>query len=1208
MMLFKRFTLTAGCTMALVLALTVIAMAGTVGKISGVVTDEKGEGIPGVSIRIDGTNMGAAASFDGSFVIQNIPPGSYTLIAQSIGYNKMTIQEVKVQSDLTTEVNFQLTSEAVNVPDITVIAPPIEIDKYIASNQTKMSSEELSTKPITNIGDVLRQTTGFVQQNGVLHARGGRGGEIAFMVDGIEVRDVLGGMSRSSGDALKKNLDLSATDIEELSVLKGSFDAESGNVNSAIVNVVRKEGSNKTTGGRVEFLSDDLGSSDFNKYSFNSDRFEWNLSGPEPGLADQLFPALGLKWPGEKMSYFFSFSVDKTNDYLDYNNYSSSNSKIDYGYEKFLGVKIPHRRSNSYSTNAKLTWKMDTNARYKLSFNYINIWQKFTNFDWDFLYVPYNAHRITESKEIYGVTFTFSPDFLKNTFGELKFNRFVQNYEQKPGGLLPGDFVPFDNWESFTDANRNGQWDAAEPYVDTNSDGFFGEPYEDSNGNGQRDSFEQYTDLNGNGFYDPDIGEPYSDLNGNGRWDRAEIINNDHYFFDYDHNGVFNNHGDPFEDFNGNGAWDGQGVWEPLEDDNGNGVWDPAEPFTDLNGNAHWDSSEVYIDTNGNGEYDFAEAYVDRNSSGTWDDWEPYEDIFNDGSYTPGDFAYQDSLDRGNGVYDAQLRDVINEDRVEPFTDGDVILGEPYIDVDFNGFYNSPPDLFIGAWDLNNNGDHDGPGDPWSEGVPYRDLNNNGRYDAPNGIYDYGEPYVDQNNNGRHDETDGFLDQGFLQWAVYQKTKTETNTFQLDLTSQVNKQHEIKSGIQYKDLTMEMGDLRYPYFPYDGLDDGGPWPDRGVFRDFYTRTPKQGAFYVRDKMEYGEMIANIGLRYDFYIQANEIQATEFQAENVNDQELLSSLNKFSPRIAFSFPVSDRAKLYFNYGHFHQLPEFSYFYRRPTQASNAFGIIGNPNLDFQKTIQYEVGLQYKVSDGYILTISGFYKDYYGLLNSINLVTGTISTDVYGNIDYARSRGMEFQLEKRYAHFFAGSVDYEYTWAFGKNSSESADYQRRFARQEIPIQEYPLDWDIRHQITFTGDIRAQKGRHPKFGVFTLPDDWSLNFIWQFKTGLPFTPDGRYPGLVLVGREQPLTNSKRMPYFSSMDVRVDKNFQVWKLNYSLTLRVNNLFDRRNVGNVYGTTGLPYTNQNINGQIVTGLLTDADPTSYGPGRQIQAGLSLSF
>ena len=1130
----KRFVYALGLSAILIGLHFIGAFAGTVGKISGTVTDENGVGIPGVAVQIENTTMGAAASFDGSYVILNVAPGTYTLVAQSIGYNKMTVTEIRVQADVTTETNFQLTSEAIPTDDIIVIGKKEEINKYITSNEQKISADKISSMPVSNVSDVLRRTAGFVKQGELFHARGGRGGEIAYIVDGVEIKDVLGGLTRSSGDALKKNVDLSATDIEELSVMKGSFDAEYGGVNSAIINVVRKEGDIRTTTGRIEYLTDDFGFSDLNKYSFNSDRLEWNLSGPVPGISDQLFPALGLKWPGEKMAYFISFSTDKSNQYIDYNNHPSSRSKIDYGYEKFLGIKIPNRRSNKYSASAKFTWKMDDNARYRLSFNYLKLWQKYTNFDWDFLYTPQTAHRIDESKELYGLTFTFSPDFLRNTFGELKFSRYVQDYDQRPGGKVPGDFVMGDDYEDFTDVNNNGRWDASEPFVDVNGDGFFGEPFNDENNNGIFDAGDVWTayetpiidydtiwvhDLNRNGRYDTDIGEPYSDLNGNGQWDPAESISNDHYWHDV----------------------------------NGNGVFDEGDSTYQVDG-------------------------------------------------------------RGNGAYDPELRDVINEDRAEPFTDGDVIIGEPYIDVDFNGVFNGHPndpdgpDVFIGAWDLNSNGRHDGPDDPWSDGIPYRDLNNNGRYDAPDGNYDYGEPYVDLNDNGVYDLADGFNDHGFLQWAVYQKTRTEINTFSMNLTSQVAKEHEIKSGIEFKDMHLEMGDLRYPNRTYDGLPDGGPWPDRGIFRDFYTRTPKQGSFYFRDKMEYGEMIANLGFRYDFYIQANEIKTVDFQTENLTDKDLADSQNKFSPRVAFSFPVSDKAKLYFNYGHFFQLPELSKFYRRPTQASNAFGIIGNPNLDFEKTIQYELGLQYRVTRGYIMSISGFYKDYYGLLNSIREIYGPISTDVYGNIDYARSRGMEFKIEKRYAHFFAGSFDYEYTWAFGKNSSASADYFARFLRQEIPIQETPLDWDIRHQITATGDVRAQKGNHPKIGIFTLPDDWSFNFIWQFKTGLPFTPDVNYPGLILMGNESPLNNSRRIPYYSTVDIRLDKNYQVWDLNYTISLRVANLFGSKNVNEVYSSTGLAYSNQNINGQIWTGIPTDADPSLYDPGRQIQLGLSVNF
>lgn len=1149
----------------IILLIAANSMAGTVGKISGVITDqENGQPIPGASIRIENTSMGAAASFDGSFVILNVPPGTYSLSAQTVGYNKLTVERIEVQADVTTEQNFKLTSTAIKTEDVIVTAQKLDINKYVMSTEQKKNADQIKTMPVSNVSDVLRTVPGFVRDGGVFHARGGRGGEIAFMVDGIEIKDPLGGY----GSNLRQNVDISATDIEELSVLKGNFDAEYGGVNSAIINVVRKEGNIRTTSGRIEYLTDDFGFDNLNKYSFNSDRLEWNLSGPVPALKDRLFPAIGLKWPGENMAYFVSFSADKSNNYLDYNNYPSAKSKMDYGYEEFLGIKIPNRRSNQYSASGKITWKLDANARYRVSANYMKLWQSYTGFSWKFLYAPESAPRMYESKEIYGVSLTFSPTFLKNTVGELKVNRFVQNFEQKPGARTPGDFLNSNFYESYTDKNRNGKWDAAEPYVDVNSDGFFGEPFVDYDGNGiydpevgdqffpdsmiwnGQDSVPVF-DLNGNGRHDADIGEPYSDLNGNGAWDPAEVIGNDHYFFDYNGNGVFDHAGDAFTDVNGNGRWD------------------QGEPYTDINKN---------------------------------------------GVYDPGDFAYTDADGRGNGVFDPQLRNVINIDRREPYTDGDVSLGEPYVDVDLNGYFNGPPndtdgpDIFSGAWDLNHNGRHDGPDDPWSAGIPYRDLNNNGRYDAPNTRYDYGEPFVDQNGNGRWDNADGFWDYGYDQWALYHKTRTETNTFRLDLTSQVSKQHEIKSGLEFKAMVLDMNEIQYPDETYDGLSDGGEWPDRGIFRDFYTRKPKQGSFYIRDKMEYGEMIADLGFRYEFYLQANEVKSASNSAENLVGKEIFDSRNKFSPRISFSFPVSDKAKLYFNYGHFYQLPDLRYFFRRPTQGSSAAGIIGNPNLDFTKTIQYELGVQYSLARGYVLNLSGFYKDYYGLLNSVRETYGPIATDVYDNVDYARTRGLEMELEKRYGNFFAGSFQYEYSWAFGKNSSESADYFARFYRQEIPIQERPLDWDIRHQFTLNTDIRATKGRHPRFGILTLPDDWSLNCIWQFKTGKPFTPDARYPGLVLIGREKPLPNSKRMPYYSTVDIRFDKNFQVWKMNYTVTLRVDNLFDNRNIIDVYSNTGLPYTNQNENGQILTGLSRDRDPSFYDSGRQIQFGLSMNF
>lgn len=88
--------------------------------------------------------------------------------------------------------------------------------------------------------------------------------------------------------------------------------------------------------------------------------------------------------------------------------------------------------------------------------------------------------------------------------------------------------------------------------------------------------------------------------------------------------------------------------------------------------------------------------------------------------------------------------EVAGDTIAEPFTDGDVNLGEPFTDLNHNGRY----DFGEPYEDLNFNGEYDGPYDPWTPGIPYTDRNSNGQYDAPNGKWDPGEFFLDLDSNG----------------------------------------------------------------------------------------------------------------------------------------------------------------------------------------------------------------------------------------------------------------------------------------------------------------------------------------------------------------------------------------------------------------------------------------------------------------------------
>jgi outer membrane receptor protein involved in Fe transport len=220
----------------------------------------------------------------------------------------------------------------------------------------------------------------------------------------------------------------------------------------------------------------------------------------------------------------------------------------------------------------------------------------------------------------------------------------------------------------------------------------------------------------------------------------------------------------------------------------------------------------------------------------------------------------------------------------------------------------------------------------------------------------------------------------------------------------------------------------------------------------------------------------------------------------------------------------------------------------------------------------------------------------------------------NMDYARARGMELQLDKRYGGYVSGYINYQYAFAFGKSSAEVSNYYDRFQEGKIPIQEFPLDWDVRHQLTFSLDLRIPAQEHPKIFGLKTPDNWGINVLWQYGSGFPFTPDAAFPGMHLSLKEQPLPNSKRMPATSNVDLRFNKDFEIWKLNYSFVIWVTNVFDQQNVYQVYSNTGRTDTAQNklsnaLGGPLVSlGREIEQNPVNYGPGRNIRLGISVNF
>ena len=227
------------------------AWAGTTGKIAGKVTDkESGEPLPGVNVIIVGTTTGAATNINGEFFIVNVPPGTYVLRANLIGYGPIEVKNVLVSVDLTTSVDFQLSTQTIEMGTITVEAVRPLIEKDITASRTTISPAQITDSAVDGIVNAANLTAGAVLGS----FRGGRinQGEGIYMLDGVNLASPLGesrvGRNPGSGSSTALATYIPNEAIAEAEVLTGGFGAEYPNVQSAIVNMVTKEGGAKYTG------------------------------------------------------------------------------------------------------------------------------------------------------------------------------------------------------------------------------------------------------------------------------------------------------------------------------------------------------------------------------------------------------------------------------------------------------------------------------------------------------------------------------------------------------------------------------------------------------------------------------------------------------------------------------------------------------------------------------------------------------------------------------------------------------------------------------------------------------------------------------------------------------------------------------------------------------------------------------------------------
>lgn len=414
--------------------------------------------------------------------------------------------------------------------------------------------------------------------------------------------------------------------------------------------------------------------------------------------------------------------------------------------------------------------------------------------------------------------------------------------------------------------------------------------------------------------------------------------------------------------------------------------------------------------------------------------------------------------------------------------------------------------------------------------------------EAPWGYYGYGVTAIDGMRIG------GWMNLG------RDKSVNLTSKLKVDLTSQLDNINQVKGGLEvvYNDYNIKSTTEN-------------PGMSTWNRSQLYRRFPYRIGAYVQDKLEFRELIVNLGLRLDYsdangtvfrldpynklysegYGKALELQAPKADA---------GATWYFSPRLGVSHPITVNSKLYFNYGHFNQEPASTYRFRLQREANGLVTSIGNPELDFERTVSYELGFAQNISDQFLLNLAAYYKDitnqpgwiYYQNINS------SVQYSISANNNYEDIRGFEFTMTKRTGDWISGFINYTYEVGtngyFGLTRNyQDPNEQRNYLRQN-PYQSRPHP---RPYARANINLHSPTTFGPEWFGLRFLADWNLNLLGLWKAGSyeTYNPN-QIPGL--------LNNVKWKDRYN-LDLRLSKTFKVKRYELQFYADITNLLNTR-------------------------------------------------
>jgi outer membrane receptor protein involved in Fe transport len=446
-------------------------------------------------------------------------------------------------------------------------------------------------------------------------------------------------------------------------------------------------------------------------------------------------------------------------------------------------------------------------------------------------------------------------------------------------------------------------------------------------------------------------------------------------------------------------------------------------------------------------------------------------------------------------------------------------------------------------------------------------------------ITNFGPFYVDQMPFGKSQfSNEQYSDYSFtLPWVpsmvlghregdLHDNQKVYQYALKLNLTSQIDDHNYFKAGLEYN--LIHLDHKFYELWNKNSYN---------TYEYNYNRKPSQTGLFIQDQVSYGSIVANLGVRFDYYYgggglwpsqpfaydayapqpigTANDSSLYEYLATgnsyiwdywneyNKDHPGFLQKIKNYftvSPRLGISFPVTAESKFYFNYGQFRSNPPYYTMYQfKYRYTKNGLYQMANPNLEPPRTTSYELGVAYNFYKTYIARVSGYYKDVTGQYGTVNYQSAqpqhsTLNYKSYLNNEYQDIQGVELNISKTDDSWLTGWVNFNYMLTkkghtgvetFSDiviNNVQSTLYQGDESRS-LPQPSLNLN------VTF----RSPENWGPQLGGLDIFGNWDLTIFGQWRAGSYFTWNPL---------NDPYTNNNlRWPDYYMVDLKLSKSINI-------------------------------------------------------------------